>query len=139
MDAIIEQHYQDRIREFFVKESKPVHVDQKQRELYPEDPSRWVSLYGWTDFEALNHFMGYGKSIPCPLVIPKGVKIVEIAYMEFQDTFTGTTVEAGLNAYGGDEGDSTEIHCECGMHRGITLRWGERFEKFSITSSIARI
>ena len=113
--------YAPAIREIMAKNGVPVDINKKERRDSPEYPQDWVSVYGWADTVAIRHFNG--RADQCSWVVPEGVKMTEVAYSEFMDTFTDNEVTVGLNVYGGEEGEDTEIHCACGKYRGATLRY----------------
>lgn len=117
--------YAPAIREVMAKNGVPVDINKKERRDSPNYPQGWVSVYGWADRVANCHVNGADGQ--CSWVVPEGVKMTEVAYSEFMDTFTDNEGTVGLNVYGGEEGEDTEIHCACGKYRGATLRYNGTF------------
>lgn len=71
-----------------------------------------LSMYGWTDYDAVEHCASYGDD--CTWVVPEGVTVVEETISTFCGTFADNQDEVGVNAAG--------CHCACGRYKDVTLR-----------------
>lgn len=127
MTPEVEKAFREALSAIIAEDGAPVLIDEKRRKQWPTDPDMWVSTYGWRDTDAYDHCKpkssGYYGAAGCSWIVPEGVEVEEVAYSEFQDTFSGNEVVAGVNAYGGSKGSETEIRCACGKYRGVTLRY----------------
>lgn len=114
---------------------------------YDEWRTVWddYSTYGWRDYDAADHIRGEFRQVKvpgweelpsyrqttmehvegtgCRLVIPEGVEVREVNYSQFQDTVADNLEVVGVNGWGGDKDSPTNIHCECGEHSGLMIRW----------------
>ena len=76
-----------------------------------------VSIYGWTDYNAMAHIHPYTKGAKgCEWVVPEGIVVQEETYTQFVGTFASppNEDEIGLNAPG--------CRCKCGKYKDVTLR-----------------
>ena len=132
MDSKLEAEYKAGLRRLLSSKGAAVEISNGERKQWPNSPEMWVSTYGWKDQAATDHFLKvgavarerYGKRYPeCELIIPEGVELTEVSYSEFQDTFSDNAETVGVNAYGGEKGEETEIRCSCGKFRALTIRF----------------
>lgn len=106
--------YKARVRTFVEQHGKPVEFTEKRYDWQDDDQ---VSVYGWTDYDALKHckpkegWRGGG----CHWIVPEGATMYERTYSQFEGTFTDNNDEAGVNVKG--------CHCACGKYTDMTLRW----------------
>ena len=137
MNPMLEEEYRAGLRRLLEENGVVVRIDEQERRRSPEDPSYWVSPYGWKDHDATQHVKSptardlatwgeeecnryFGR---CGLIIPAGASVEEVTYSEFQGTFVDNDSTVGINAYGGGRTSETSIHCTCGKYRGLTVRW----------------
>ncbi len=71
-----------------------------------------VSVYGWADYDAVEHTASYGDN--CEWVVPEGTKVTEKTYSMFMGTWSDNEDEVGINAEG--------VSCKCGKYKDVTIR-----------------
>lgn len=135
MNEALQADFRAGLRRLLSEQGQVVQVKDEDRERYPSSPERWVSPYGWEDFDATYHVKTpteqeraqwpdvekYYHS--CSLVVPEGSILEEVSYSEFAGTGHEYDESVGINVYGGPEGAPTEVRCSCGKYRGLTVRW----------------
>ena len=102
-----EVEYKAKLRAFMEVNAYPIQFNKR----WDSDPEDEVSVYGWTDWDAVWHI----RDDDCSWIIPEGAELYERTYSQFQDTFTDNENEVGVNVLG--------CHCACGQYKDIGLRY----------------
>jgi hypothetical protein len=106
--------YRAALRGLMARLGQPVEINREDRAQYPDDPGMWVSVYGWRDYQAMEH----GRE--CGWIVPESVVLTEVTYSEFTDTYSDNDQTVGINV---ESTKSADIRCTCGQYTSMTLRW----------------
>lgn len=104
--------YKTKLREFVELKGAPVQFE-RQSWQYPQEQE--PSVYGWKDYERMEHIKPFDKSPGCSWVVPEGAVLTERAYSQFVDTEAENEHPMGINV--------TPCHCACGQLEDVTLRY----------------
>lgn len=74
------------------------------------EPDGYVSIYGWSDWQAHSHIRK-----GCSWIVPEGAVMTEESYSQFVDTFSDNEYQVGINVSG--------CRCKCGEYKNVTLRF----------------
>lgn len=80
----------------------------------PEDYDDDKTYYGWGEWDHLRDLTRYGGGPACRIVEVDMASLRERTLMQFQDTFTGSKNEAGVEV---------RATCACGKYTNKWLRW----------------